>query len=103
VGAADREALACVDAPRRLVDRHGADAPAVLALADGDPELLRPVARGADVLGVELLHALRHEGALDAGDLLDRRTRLGLVPAWRAEALALAEALVARERQDLAA
>jgi glycerol-3-phosphate dehydrogenase len=89
--------------PRRVVDRHGGEAPAVMALGAAEPELLRPVARGADVLGVELVHALRHEGALDVGDLLDRRTRLGLVPAWRAEALGLAEALVARERQDVAA
>ncbi|CAM5227002.1 glycerol-3-phosphate dehydrogenase/oxidase [Streptomyces violaceorubidus] len=31
--------------------------------------------------------ALRHEGALDEADLLDRRTRIGLVPEDRAAAL----------------
>jgi glycerol-3-phosphate dehydrogenase len=100
VGAAPPAALATLEAPRRLVDRHGTEAPAVLALAGGDADLLEPVADGADVLGVELLHALRHEGALDADDLLDRRTRLGLVPAWREQARALAEALVERERAE---
>ncbi|MBB5630473.1 glycerol-3-phosphate dehydrogenase [Sphaerisporangium krabiense] len=39
----------------------------------------------------ELVWAVRHEGALDAGDLLDRRTRLGLVPEDRAVALPAAE------------
>ncbi|MGC3000496.1 glycerol-3-phosphate dehydrogenase C-terminal domain-containing protein, partial [Streptomyces sp. G35A] len=43
---------------------------------------------GHPVTGAELLWALRHEGALDEGDLLDRRTRIGLVPADREAALA---------------
>ncbi|MBJ7521066.1 MAG: glycerol-3-phosphate dehydrogenase/oxidase [Solirubrobacteraceae bacterium] len=83
VGAASRAALAAVPAPGRLVDRHGTEAPAVLALAAGDPELLAPLAPGLDVLRVEVLHAMRAEGALDADDVLDRRTRIGLVPATR--------------------
>ena len=36
----------------------------------------------------QLLLALRHEGALDEEDVLDRRTRIGLVPADRETALA---------------
>jgi len=72
--------------PGRLVDRYGAEAGAVVALAEGDAELLQPLAPGLDGLGVELLFGLRHEGALNAGDLLDRRLRLGLVPADRAAA-----------------
>jgi glycerol-3-phosphate dehydrogenase len=99
VGAASRQELASVPAPARLVDRHGVEAPAVLALAGGDPELLAPVAPGLDVLGVEVLHAVRAEGALDADDVLDRRTRIGLVPRDRARAQAAVEALVARGRQ----
>jgi glycerol-3-phosphate dehydrogenase len=99
VGAASRQELASVPAPARLVDRHGVEAPAVLALAGGDPELLAPVAPGLDVLGVEVLHAVRAEGALDADDVLDRRTRIGLVPRDRARAQATVEALVARGRQ----
>ncbi|WP_037607126.1 glycerol-3-phosphate dehydrogenase/oxidase [Streptacidiphilus rugosus] len=96
VGAADRETLARVDAPLRLVQRYGVEAPAVLAEADGDPELLRPVAPGTDTTAAELLFAVRHEGALDTGDLLDRRSRLGLSPATRAAALPAAEQALTR-------
>lgn len=42
---------------------------------------------GHPVTGAELLWAVRHEGALDEADLLDRRTRIGLVPADRDAAL----------------
>jgi glycerol-3-phosphate dehydrogenase len=99
VGAAPRQALAAVPAPRRLVERHGVEAPAVLALAGGDPGLLAPLAPGLDVLGVEVLHALRSEGALDADDVLDRRTRIGLVARDRGHAGPMVDALVAAERQ----
>ena len=95
VGAAPRQALAAIPAPARLVDRHGAEAPAVLALAQGDPALLAPVAPGLDVLLVEVLHAVRAEGALDAADVLDRRTRIGLVLADRARAAGAVEELLA--------
>ena len=81
VGAAPRRVLATVPAPRRLVERYGTEATTVLALAEEDPELLRPVAPGVEVTGAELLFAARYEGALDVDDLLDRRTRVGLVPA----------------------
>jgi glycerol-3-phosphate dehydrogenase len=79
----------------RLVARYGAEAPAVVAEAAGDPELLRPVADGVPVTGAELLWAVRHEGALDEADLLDRRTRIGLVPADRDRALPAARAILA--------
>jgi glycerol-3-phosphate dehydrogenase len=71
----------------RLSARFGAEAPAVMAMAATDPALLRPVADGIPVTGAELLWAIRHEGALDEDDLLDRRTRIGLVPADRERAL----------------
>jgi len=87
LGAGPPDRLAAVPAPPRLVARYGTEAPAVLALADGDPSLLEPVADGLEVTGAELVWALRHEGALDESDLLDRRTRVGLVPADRARAL----------------
>lgn len=103
VGAAPRRALAAIPAPRRLVDRHGTEAPAVLALAGGDPELLAPIAPGLDVLRVEVLHAMRTEGALDADDVLDRRTRIGLVPRDRERAAAVVEALVGERPQVAAA
>lgn len=94
VGAASRAELAGLHAPARLVRRYGVEAPAVAALAEQDPGLAEPVAPGLDVTGVELVWALRHEGALTADDLLDRRTRLGLVPADRAAALPAAERLL---------
>jgi glycerol-3-phosphate dehydrogenase len=86
VGAGAPRQLAAVPAPPRLVARYGVEAPAVLAGAGGDPELLAPVAEGIDVTGAELLWAVRHEGALDESDLLDRRTRIGLVAADRERA-----------------
>lgn len=69
--------------PARLVRRFGSEAPAVAALAEGRPQLLRPLVPGVPVTGVELLFAARSEGALTLDDVLDRRTRSGLVPAWR--------------------
>jgi glycerol-3-phosphate dehydrogenase len=83
VGAAPPAALRAVAAPERLVRRYGTEAPAVVALADSRPELLDPVAPGVPWCGAELVHALRHELVLGAADLADRRTRAGLVPAWR--------------------
>jgi glycerol-3-phosphate dehydrogenase len=103
VNAAPRDALAAVAAPRRLVDRHGTEAPDVVALAGGDPELLAPILPGLDVLGVEVLHAAAGEGALDADDVLDRRTRIGLVAADRARARPVVQALLARSSQASAA
>ncbi|WP_063061860.1 glycerol-3-phosphate dehydrogenase/oxidase [Nocardia sienata] len=92
VAGAARDRLA---APQLLIERYGADAPAVVALTAADPDLAVPVAPGADVLAAEFRWSLEQEGALDAGDLLDRRTRIGLVPTERAAALAAAEAAVA--------
>lgn len=94
VGAAPRDVLDAVEAPRRLVARYGTEAPEVVALAEGDPELLRPVAAG--ITPAELLFAVGREGALDTEDLLDRRTRIGLVPADRRAALPWAEEALRR-------
>ncbi|TDD78040.1 glycerol-3-phosphate dehydrogenase/oxidase [Actinomadura rubrisoli] len=96
VGAAGPARLAALDAPRRLVQRYGTEAPLLAALAKDDPALLEPVAAGLPVLGAELAWAALHEGALDADDLLDRRTRIGLVASDRAAALPAAEALLPR-------
>ncbi|CAJ60229.1 MULTISPECIES: glycerol-3-phosphate dehydrogenase/oxidase [Frankia] len=93
VGAAPRSVLAAVAAPRRLVERYGTEAPRVLAVADDDPGLLAPIVDGVPVTGAELVFAVRHEGALDPADLLDRRSRIGLVPAERRAALAAATRL----------
>jgi glycerol-3-phosphate dehydrogenase len=93
VGAASHVDLERVRAPQRLVRRYGAEAPIVHALGNRERALLEPLAPGIDVLGVELRFGLTHEGALTIDDLLDRRTRLGLIPADRAAALPAAQAL----------
>jgi glycerol-3-phosphate dehydrogenase len=85
VGAAPPAALRSVAAPERLVRRYGTEAPAVVALADGRPELLEEIVPG--VCGADLLWGARHEFAVTPSDLVDRRVRAGLVPAWRAAAL----------------
>lgn len=97
VGAASPDELAAVQAPRRLVRRYGTEAPAVAALGTEDDRLLEPIGPGLDVTGAELVWAVRHEGALDESDLLDRRTRVGLVPADRAAALPSARRALRRE------
>jgi glycerol-3-phosphate dehydrogenase len=96
-GAARPERLAALAAPRRLVARYGTEAVQLLAeaRAAGDPRLLDPIVPGSPVIGAELLWGIRHEGALDADDLLDRRTRVGLVAADRAAAVPLATELLA--------
>ncbi len=86
-GADARDVLARVEAPARLVRRYGVEAPAVLAAAAASVEdPLRPVAPGWPVTMAELLWGVSHEGALDEADLLDRRTRIGLVAPDRAAA-----------------
>ncbi|MEU8034280.1 FAD-dependent oxidoreductase, partial [Streptomyces sp. NPDC049099] len=95
VGAAAPARLRSLSAPGRLVRRYGIEAEAVHALAAEDPALAEPVLPGHPVTRAELLWAVRHEGALDASDLLDRRTRIGLVPEDRAQVLSVARELLA--------
>ena len=92
VGAAPRTQLPLIQAPGRLVRRYGTEAPAIAALSTVDS------VAGLDVSDGELRWAVRHEGALDVEDLLDRRTRIGLIPADRAAALPTAQAILADER-----
>jgi len=98
--------LAATSAAPRLVRRFGTDARLVLDSARqvswlDDDELLAPVAAGVPVTLAELIFGVTHEGAYDVDDLLDRRTRVGLVGADRARcevaaqrALTLAEATI---------
>jgi glycerol-3-phosphate dehydrogenase len=95
VGAASPAELGAVHASRRLVRRYGTEAAAVIALADGDPTLLEPIAAGIEITGAELRFAVQHEGALDEADLLDRRTRIGLSPVDRDRAVPAARAALA--------
>jgi glycerol-3-phosphate dehydrogenase len=92
VGAAPAARLLRIAAPPRLVARYGTEAPDVFALGQGSP---LAALEAAGVTGAELLFGLQREGALDADDLLDRRTRVGLVPADRALVLPIALAALA--------
>jgi glycerol-3-phosphate dehydrogenase len=88
VGAAQAGALTAVDPliPSRLVRRYGNEARTVWSLGESRPWLREPVAEGIPVLGVELAFGVDAEGALGVADLLERRTRLSLVPAALAAA-----------------
>lgn len=94
LGAAPRHELARLELPARLVRRYGTDARLVLDTARStgltEAELLVPVSAQVPVTLAELVFGVTHEGALDVDDLLDRRTRVGLVPADREAAAPLA-------------
>ncbi|TDN88450.1 glycerol-3-phosphate dehydrogenase/oxidase [Microbacterium sp. BK668] len=72
VGAWPRDRLGEVAAPPRFVRRYGAEAPYAAALPDGP-------SAACGVTAQELQWGVAVEGALSIDDLLDRRTRLGLV------------------------
>lgn len=105
LGAAPRPVLDALEEPARLVRRFGTDAALVLTTArevaarSGEPlddeQLLAPAAEQVPVTLAELVFAVTHEGAHDVDDLLERRTRVGLVAADRALAEPLAERALA--------
>jgi glycerol-3-phosphate dehydrogenase len=100
LGAADRVTLAGLELPARLVRKYGTDAALVLDVARAvtglaDEELLAPITAGIPVTMAELVFGVTHEGAADVDDLLDRRTRIGLVPADRLLAVPAAERALA--------
>ncbi|GAB1508707.1 glycerol-3-phosphate dehydrogenase [Actinophytocola sp. KF-1] len=63
---------------RHLLDRYGSLVHEVLALAEGKPELLKPLTAAPDYLQVEIVYAASHEGALHVEDTLARRTRISI-------------------------
>ena len=78
-----------------LVARYGAESADVITAARcARPS--DPVAEGIDVTRAEFEFAVTHEGALDADDILDRRTRIGLVDADRQRAADVAEEFLVR-------
>ncbi|MGA8253542.1 MAG: glycerol-3-phosphate dehydrogenase/oxidase [Mycobacterium sp.] len=80
--------------PRSLVQRYGAEAPNVIATATCERPT-EPVAEGIDVTRAEFEYAVTHECALDVDDILDRRTRIGLVARDRDRVVAVAEEFLA--------
>lgn len=94
-GAGTPAELAAIGAPSRLTRRFGTDATLVLQNAREvsgltDAELIAPIAEGVPVTLAELIFGVTHEGAHDGDDLLDRRTRVGLVPEDRARCVTAA-------------
>jgi glycerol-3-phosphate dehydrogenase len=79
-----------------LVARYGAEAPNVIAAAGCERPTER-VADGIDVTRAEFEYAITHEGAMTVDDILDRRTRIGLVAEDRNRAAAAAEELLTQQ------
>ncbi len=81
---ADTEATdSATSTAAHLAGRYGIETPAVLALADGRPELLEPLVPGLPYLAAEAIYAVRAEMATTVADVLDRRTRASLRDARR--------------------
>ncbi len=100
LGAAPRSVLDRLELSPRLVRRFGTDAALVLDVAGevtglGEDELLAPLAPHLPATLAELVFGVTHEGAADVADLLDRRTRIGLVPADRPLGVPAAERALA--------
>jgi glycerol-3-phosphate dehydrogenase len=82
------------DLPASLIARYGAEAANVIAAAHCERPT-EPVAEGIDVLRAEFDYAVTHEGALTVDDIVDRRTRIGLVAGDRARVDAVAQEFLA--------
>ena len=100
LGAAPRDELSGLPDDARLVRRFGNEAAAVLAEAVAvtrlsEDELLAPIAPTLPATLAELVFGVTHEGARTVEDLLDRRTRIGLVPEDRELARPAAERALA--------
>jgi glycerol-3-phosphate dehydrogenase len=80
--------------PASLVARYGAEASNVITTATCDRPS-DPVAEGIDVTRAEFEYAVTHECALEVDDILDRRTRIGLVARDRERVVAAAEEFLA--------
>lgn len=80
----------------RLVRRYGTDAATVAAYAETSPELAAPLREGIPLSGAEVRFALEHELAITVNDVIDRRTRWGLVDDDRNDLTAAVRALAPR-------
>lgn len=103
VGAGPRENRP--DVPAVLWRRYGNEAPVVWDLGELRQELREPLVAHSPYFGVEAEFGIAAEGALTVADVVDRRTRLGLVddaaaPATRAVAALAGDRLKAAELVD---
>jgi glycerol-3-phosphate dehydrogenase len=81
-----------------LLTRYGSEAPNVLALAEGHPELLEPAVADLPYTRAELVYAAREEMARTLGDVLARRTRAAIQRAQATmDAAPAAAALIASD------
>jgi glycerol-3-phosphate dehydrogenase len=71
------------DSRAHLADRYGHAAQLVLRLAAVDPTLAHRISPGLPDIAAEAAYAAGHEQAHTVGDVLLRRTRLGLLDARR--------------------
>lgn len=87
-GIADHEALAIETARKRRIDlppetlahligRYAERAADIIAVAAGRHDLVTTVSTAARTIGAEIVHAIRHEMALNLTDIVIRRTALG--------------------------
>ena len=67
------------DVPMVLWRRYGNEAPVVWDLGELRPALRRPIVPGSSYYGVEAEFGIAAELALTVSDVVDRRTRLGVV------------------------
>ncbi|HXP33065.1 MAG TPA: glycerol-3-phosphate dehydrogenase/oxidase [Acidimicrobiales bacterium] len=91
-----RDPVALAQPQARLLSRYGTESAAVLAVADGRPELLEPAVAGLPYTGAELVYAAREEMARTLDDVLSRRTRATIQRAQASmDAAAAVAALIA--------
>ncbi|NMO03409.1 glycerol-3-phosphate dehydrogenase/oxidase [Gordonia sp. TBRC 11910] len=83
--------------PASLVARFGTESAKVLSSATV-PDAGSPIAERIDVTRAEIEYALTHEGALTFDDVVERRTRIGLVPDDAAKVRGAVEEIVAAVR-----
>jgi glycerol-3-phosphate dehydrogenase len=95
IGATPPDELDRIAAPARLRRRYGTEAAAMLEHAGSDGRALERILPDDPALRIEFSHGIEHEGALTASDLVDRRTRLGLLDDQRGRALHAAEQALA--------
>lgn len=100
VGASPRQVSQT--APGSLVRRYGSEADDVFALGREHPDIAGALYPGCPVTGEELLFGVLAEGATSVDDLLQRRSRLGLVPADAEHAAVRAAQILERGRHLMA-
>ena len=89
-----------LDVPEVLWRRYGNEAPIVWDLGELRPELREPLVPGSSHFGVEAEFGLAAELALTVGDVVDRRTRIGLVAEARTQAALRVTGLAAGRLTD---